>query len=422
MIILALISGCGSKSAPEINNDVIEADSLEEVAETRIEDTGNTYIIDAIDNAGDAYIIGAIDGTGDACITDVIYSEGNTYTADSSVTLCMVGDILLHTPIEDISRGEDGTYDFTPIFSEMKDDISSYDLAVVNEEVIIGGEELGISGYPAFNAPYEIGDALVDAGFDVVCHATNHVLDKGKQGLLNTCTFWDENYPDITVIGINETPEDKECVDIVEKNGIKIALLNYTFGTNGIGQPSDMPYAVDLLDENKVITDLEYAEENVDFTVVFPHWGTEYRLTPDSSQVKWTGIFKEHGADLVIGTHPHVIEPIEFVDDNMLVYYSLGNFVNWTSGTGDGVTNRMVGGMAKVTITKAEDEPAHITDYGVKALVCHVSAEKGGVRVFPLSEYPDDLANTNAIISQDSSFSKDHCINVCNEVWGDLWD
>ena len=341
---------------------------------------------------------------------------------ESTVTLCMVGDILLHTPIEEFSCDDNGNYDFTPIFSEMKDDISSYDLAVVNEEVIIGGEELGVSGYPAFNSPYAIGDALVDAGFDVICHATNHVLDKGKNGLLNTCTFWNENYPEITVIGINETPEDKERIDIIERNGIKIALLNYTYGTNGISMPSDMPYAVDLLEEEKVIKDLEYAEQNADFTVVFPHWGTEYRLTSDSSQQKWTAIFKEHGADLVIGTHPHVIEPVEFIDDKMLVYYSLGNFVNWTSGTGDGVTNRMVGGMARVTISKKESEPAQITDYGVKALVCHVSHEIGKIKVFPLNEYPEELAACNEIISQDSSFSKDRCISVCNEVWGDLWD
>ncbi|SEK99306.1 poly-gamma-glutamate synthesis protein (capsule biosynthesis protein) [Butyrivibrio sp. ob235] len=348
--------------------------------------------------------------------------QSEAQPAENTLTLCMVGDILLHTPIEERSRDDNGTYDFAPIFSEMKDDISSYDIAVVNEEVIIGGEELGISGYPAFNAPYAIGDALVNSGFDVICHATNHVLDKGKSGLLNTCNFWNENYPDITVIGINEAAEDKERVDIIERNGIKIALLNYTYGTNGISQPADMPYAVDLLEEDKVIKDLEYAEQNADFTVVFPHWGTEYRLTPDSSQQKWTGIFEEHGADLVIGTHPHVIEPIEFIDDKMLVYYSLGNFVNWTSGTGEGTTNRMVGGMAGVTITKDSDGVTSISDYGVKALVCHVSDEKGGIRVFPLRDYPEELAAVNAIIAQDSSFSKEKCIELCNEVWGDKWD
>ena len=103
--------------------------------------------------------------------------------------------------------------------------------------------------------------------------------------------------------------------------------------------------------------DIQRAEELADFTIVCPHWGTEYRLTSDASQEKWTKIFAENGADPILGTHPHVIEPIEWVTDEaseheMLVYYSLGNFVNWTSGTGEGVANRMVGGMAEVTITK----------------------------------------------------------------------
>ncbi|WP_081674251.1 CapA family protein [Butyrivibrio sp. VCD2006] len=414
LAIMALISGCGSKPAPEISSETTKTEfSSGKIAADSAEEHDITDNAKAFENSE---VFDTSDIAASTSSTEIDSSSENT------VTLCMVGDILLHTPIEELSMEEDGTYDFSPIFSNMKEDISSFDLAVVNEEVIIGGKELGISGYPTFNAPYEIGDALVDAGFDIVCHATNHVLDKGKQGLINACTFWEENYPDITVLGINETPEDKENIYIIEKNGIKIALLNYTYGTNGISQPSDMPFAVDLLEENKVIADLDYAEEHADFTIVFPHWGTEYRLTPDSSQEKWTKLFEEHGADLVIGTHPHVIEPIEFLDDKMLVYYSLGNFVNWTSGTGEGVTNRMVGGMAEVTITKDENEIAQVSDYGVKALVCHVSNEKGGVTVFPLNEYPDNLADTNAIRAQDSSFSKDKCVNLCNEVWGNLWD
>ena len=433
--LLVLISGCASNTNAYTSESEAET-SLENTATSEEETTDTTEISNVSEVASSTEVSEenkAAGGTESSDENEAMETALQTMDAnpdsggaednpEDKITICMVGDILLHTPIEEISRNENGNYDFTPIFSEMKDDISSFDIAVVNEEVIIGGEELGISGYPAFNAPYEIGDALVDAGFDVICHATNHVLDKGKKGLINTCAFWDENYPDITVIGINDTPEDKERVDIIERNGIKIALLNYTFGTNGIPQPSDMPYAVDLLEENKVISDLDYAEANADFTVVFPHWGTEYRLTPDSYQEKWTMLFEEHGADLVLGTHPHVIEPIEFIDDKMLVYYSLGNFVNWTSGTGDGVTNRMVGGMAKVTLERNEDGNVDITDYGVKALVCHVTHENGGVTVFPLNEYPEELAADNEIISQDGSFSKDKCINVCNEVWGDLWD
>ena len=119
----------------------------------------------------------------------------------------------------------------------------------------------------------------------------------------------------MNVVGINETEDEYENIDIIEKNGIKIAVLNYTYGTNGISLPSDMPYAVDILDEDKVAKDIRFAEENADFTVVCPHWGTEYNLDVDNYQKKWTEFFRENGVDLVIGAHPHVIEPIEMIDD-----------------------------------------------------------------------------------------------------------
>ena len=350
-----------------------------------------------------------------------------------TVKIVMVGDILLHMPIEKACRDEEGVYNFDPIFANMKDEISAADIAIVNQEVIIGGEELGISGYPCFNAPYPIGDALVNAGFDVVLHATNHALDKGKTGLMNTINFWRTNYPDITVLGINETEEDKERVDIIEKNDIRIAILNYTYGTNGIPMPNGMPYAVDLLEEEKVRQDLAYAEENADFTIVCPHWGTEYVLGTDSMQQKWTEIFREGGADLVMGAHPHVIEPVEFLEDeteghgnnhgggDMLVYYSLGNFVSWASSEGPGITKRMVGGMADVTITKEPESEAVISDHSVEALVAHLSRQHNGVSVYRLTSYTEEQAATNAIDIQDNSFSRQQCVDICHEVWGMDW-
>ncbi len=350
-----------------------------------------------------------------------------------TVSLVMVGDILLHTPIEEVCVDEDGNYNFDTIFSKTRTLIGDADLALVNQEVIIGGKELGISGYPAFNAPYEIGDALAKAGFDVVCHATNHALDKGKRGITNSLDYWSANHPEIAVLGINKDEAQKNTVDIITKNGIRIAILNYTYGTNGIPAPKDMPYAVDMLDETKVKSDLEFAEANADFTIVCPHWGTEYNLGIDSSQKKWTKILREGGADLVLGTHPHVIEPIEFIEDDkpgcsnnhgggdMLVYYSLGNFVNWTSGTGRGVSNRMVGGMAGVTLEKRAGGEVVISDYGVRALVCHVTHAPGGVCVYPLSRYPQSLSLENAIREQDSSFSKEKCVELCDKVWGSFW-
>lgn len=337
------------------------------------------------------------------------------------VTLVMVGDVLLHTPVEEAAVRDDGSYDFHRVFEETCGLISEPDIALVNQEVIIGGEELGISGYPAFNAPYAIGDALTDAGFDVVLHATNHVLDKGAKGVNNCLSYWSSTHPEVTVLGIHESGEDSDHIDIIEVNGIDIAFLNYTYGTNGIPVPKSQPYLVDMLDETQVIADLKAAEEMSDFIVVCPHWGTEYRLEPDSNQLKWAEIMAENGADLVLGTHPHVIEPVEWVNET-LVYYSLGNYVNWTSGTGSGTADRMVGGMAQVTFTRDEAGEVVISDYGVRALVTDLREGRDGVTVYPLSEYPADLAESNEIRKQDSSFDLNYCMDLCDRVWGELWE
>lgn len=342
-----------------------------------------------------------------------------------SVSIVMVGDILLHTPVEKAALQEDGKYSFDVIFENLQEEIQAADLAIVNQEVILGGEELGISGYPAFNAPYAVGDALVEAGFDVICHGTNHALDKGKRGLLNCLAYWHENYPDIGVLGIHDSQQSQDNIYIYEQGNISIAILNYTYGTNGIALPQDMPYAVDLLEEVSVAEAIQKAEELADFTIVCPHWGTEYQLEQSSVQEKWAKIFVENGADLVLGTHPHVIQPIEKITDEetgneTLVYYSLGNFVNWTSSSGAGIANRMVGGMAQVTLTLENGEVA-ISEYGVEPVVCHLEQGVNGVTVYPLSEYTRELAERNEIVKQDSAFSLEYCEELCETVWAEYY-
>lgn len=334
------------------------------------------------------------------------------------ITLVMVGDILLHTPVAESGKIDESSYDFSAVFANMQEEIQAADLALVNQEVIIGGAELGISGYPSFNAPYELGDALWEAGFDVILHATNHTLDKGKRGLVNCMTFWQENYPQLAVLGIHDSEEDQQEIYVYEQEGIRIAILNYTYGTNGIALPEDMPFAVDLLERERVTEDLQKAQELADFIIVCPHWGTEYLLEETSAQQKWAQLFADNGADLVLGTHPHVIEPVRWVDDT-LVYYSLGNFVNWTSGIGEGVANRMVGGMATVTIGLDENGEVIVTDYGVEPLVCHLEKGCGGVTVYPLESYTEELAEKNEIRKQDSSFSLEYCEELSERIFGE---
>lgn len=382
--------------------------------------TENTEKMDNLEGVG-------TDGSGAEAVsvTEETEPEEPVYEGPE-ISIIMVGDMLMHTPVEKSALQEDGTYSYDAIFANTVSKIQAADLAIVNEEVIIGGEKLGISGYPAFNAPFELGDDLVEAGFDVICHGTNHALDQGKKGLKNCLTFWEENYPEIPVLGIHDSKEDQDEIYIYEQDGVKIAILNFTYGTNGIALPSDMPFAVDLLEEEKVVSAIAKAEELADFTIVCPHWGTEYELGTTSQQKKWCNIFMENGVDLVLGTHPHVIEPVEMLVDeatghSMLVYYSLGNFVNWTSGSGEGIANRMVGGMSEVTLGMDENGEVFIMDYGVEPVICHLTEGTNGVTVYFLEDYSTALAGQNEIVKQDADFSYAYCVNLCDQVWGDLW-
>ena len=182
-----------------------------------------------------------------------------------------------------------------------------------------------------------------------------------------------------------------------------------------------MPYAVDLLEEAKVIMDIQKAEEMADFTIVCPHWGTEYQLKQSAFQEKWAKLFAANGVDLVIGTHPHVIQPIEWIVDEesgheMLVYYSLGNFVNWTGESGNGIANRMVGGMAEVTLEYV-DGAVNIVEYGVEPVVTHLEQGINGVTVYKLNDYTTQMADANQIRLQDAAFSKEYCEQLCEQVF-----
>lgn len=293
-----------------------------------------------------------IGSTSETVAQAVTEAETTTPAPKSTeVSLMMIGDMLIHEGVYKSGLQDDGTYNFDHLFKNILPDVKAADISIVNQETILGGTELGLSGYPAFNSPYEIADAISKAGFNVVLHATNHTLDKGLKGVNNDINYWKNNFPDIKVLGINENEEQYNSIYVYEKDDFKISILNYTYGTNGIPLPSSNPYVVNLLDEDKIRTDVAKAKELSDLVIVCPHWGTEYVYTPDSWQKKWTNLFLELGVDVVIGAHPHVIEPVEVKtrDDGhqMLVYYSLGNFVS-----NQDHSPRMLGAMAKVTMVK----------------------------------------------------------------------
>jgi poly-gamma-glutamate synthesis protein (capsule biosynthesis protein) len=333
------------------------------------------------------------------------------------VTLLVVGDNLIHVQVVDSGKQEDGTYNFDHLYSNLKDDISAADIAVVNQETILGGDEFPYSGYPSFNSPTEIGDALVNAGFDVVLQATNHTMDMRFKGVENTFEFW-KQYPKITVLGIHETKKDSQKITVIEKNGIKIAMLNYTYGLNGYKVPDDKPYLVDMLDKEKMAEDIEKAEELADFTIVFPHWGTEYHYEEADTQKDLAEFFYEKGVDLVIGSHPHVIEPVEWIgdeeDDKMLVYYSLGNFMSYQKEA-----PRMLGAMANVTITK-DKTGTYISDAAITPIITHYEngPEDYHYAIYKLSDYTENLAAVHGVseLAKDGPLSYQGTYDLAEQV------
>ena len=348
---------------------------------------------------------------------------------DPHISLIMVGDMLMHLNVTKSGfideAGNEKNYDH--IFANVKDEVEAADISIVNQEIMMGGADLGYSGYPMFNTADELATAIHDAGFNVVLHATNHTMDKWKQGLLHTMEVW-KQYPDIKVLGINETAEAQDEIYVYEKDGMKIALLNYTYGLNGMPMPDDMPFAVNLIEEGLMDRNIKKAHEVADFVVVLIHWGNEYQLYASDNQKMWCNWFLERDVDLIIGAHPHVVQPIEWYENaetghKMLVYYSLGNFITGTRSTNPRTGEQAIGGMAKVELTRDDSGKVVIENYGIEPTVAHIDVRGGHGNIYTkfLKDYTEEDMANNSIHRQDPAFTMDMCKELCRKVWGDLY-
>ncbi len=270
-------------------------------------------------------------------------------TKTSKLSLIMVGDALLHGSVYRDAY-KNGVYNFDSQLEYIKPIVQNYDLAFYNQESILGGTELGLSDYPTFNSPWEFGDAMINSGFNLVSLANNHTMDRGEKAVLNSCEYW-KSKEDVLAVGSYCSKEDSETIQIKEKNGIKYTLLAYTYGTNGISVPQGKEYLVNLYSDEKAKSDIEKVRDKVDLLIVSMHWGTEYKSEPTEEQKREAEYLSSLGVDIIIGTHPHVIEPITYINDT-LVIYSLGNFISAQSTNND--YNTMVELMTSVDIIKEE--------------------------------------------------------------------
>ena len=344
-------------------------------------------------------------------------SKQEEVSLESHVSLVMVGDNLLHMPLIKNAEQTDGSYNFDSLYSEMKPYFEEADISVIVQETVLGGESLGYSGYPMFNSPQEVGDSIKNAGFDVVLHATNHALDKGAKGVENTIEFW-KNYPEMKILGINESEEKQNEITYHTKNGIKFALLNYTDSTNGIPLPSGKKYLVNTVDEEKIANDLKIAEENAEFTIVFMHWGTEYSLSENNSQTNLAQMMCENGADLIMGSHPHVIEPVKWIEaengNKALVYYSLGNYVSRQKEA-----NNLLGIMGKVIISRDAKGTVSIKEAIVMPTVTQYNFSSRDFKVYPLKNYTNELAEKHGVSQYDGKVSVERFTATFEKVFKD---
>lgn len=261
--------------------------------------------------------------------TEVSVPEDSVLT----VTLCFTGDLMCHSTQFNYANVGADTFDFTGVYTEVKTFLSESDFTVGNLETVVAGKNKGYSGYPYFNAPDDFIYALKDAGFDLLITANNHALDQGWDGVKRTIEIINDNQ--LYQTGTFVSKEDRDSVRIFEINSITIAFLAYSENTNGLPIPKGKDFAINLIDEELIKNDIVKArEKNVDVVLVHLHFGREYLREPDDYQKQIVNKIIEYGADIIIGGHPHVIQPVNFFKtnnaelDSGFVAYSLGNFVS----------------------------------------------------------------------------------------------
>lgn len=351
------------------------------------------------------------------------------------IKLMAVGDNLLHLGLVNSGKQSDGTLNYDFLFEPISDYLGKSDISIINQETVMAGNEKGFSGFPYFNSPVEVAAAIDKAGFNVVLQSSNHTIDQGVDGLISVCDLWSQ-YPNIMMVGIHKDVENARDIPVMEIEGIKFAILNYTYGPNLGAVPSSVKGHMNILCKIKdgsktneldltelnpeVIEDIQKAKTMADIVIVCPHWGTEYATQPSSYQRKFAKQMTEAGADVIIGAHPHAPEPVEWVEsDNgnkCLCYYSLGNYVS-TGQQGQS----MLEGLAWVVF--------HVTENGIS-----IDEEKTGVlplvmqyrsgplrfdNVYALEDYTDELAAQHGIISWGGvHLSVEKLNNWSNEIFG----
>jgi len=307
------------------------------------------------------------------------------------VTFAAVGDNLIHDTVYKRAATADG-YDFRRYYNGTKDEIAKADVAYVNFETIAAGVEVGgLSGYPMFNGPTEIIDAIYETGFDWISTASNHSLDRGEAGVRAELEYI-KKFPDLVQTGMAASQEEADTPTVVDVNGVRIGLETFTYGLNGLVVPAGKDYMVNIIDDDLIRTKVEKLNAVSDVQIVSMHWGVEYATYQNAEQERLAKLLADLGVDVVVGEHPHVIQPVEWVDglngQKTLVIYSLGNYLS-----SQDEPMRMLGLMAKWQVDfNTEDKSVSVSEIELWPTVTFITKGFGDFNTMFLKDYTNEIA------------------------------
>lgn len=360
----------------------------------------------------------------DASVSDNAAQEEVLPTTTTSVRILAAGNNIFDDNILTVGQTGGDVWDYDSVYSLIKDEISQADLSIVTQESAFTADHSQVSGESVYFTPLEVGSALINAGFDIIAGATDHADDYGSVLLADSLNAWRTTYPDTPLLGLYLSQEETANIQVVEKNGIRIALLSYAFGSYSDSIKNDAPFMVDYLEREKVANVIAQAKSISDCIIFLAHWGNLDNAVPTAYQDQWARFLLQQGVKVTIGSHPHVLQPCQLLSDGagneMLVYYSLGNLVS-----GAQTAPELLGGLAGFTLEKSvtgDQITVRVTSNTLTPVIMHYSANLNICNVYPLSAYSDNLARGHGILAADayaeSAMSVASFQNLFNYIMG----
>lgn len=326
----------------------------------------------------------------------------NESQKEETVDVTAVGDNLIHPAVYRDAEKADGSYNFKPMYKPVKEDIKQADLAYVNQESPLGGDDRPYSGFKRFNTPSDVAGDLVDTGFNLVNGSNNHALDQGSKGLEHEVDVWKAFKNRVLFTGKYQSQSQRDRIPVKKVNGMEVSMLSYTYGTNGLKSKHD--YSINYLDKKLMKHDIQRAKKKSDAVIVSVHWGKEGSHKPTRVQKDYAKFLAKQNVDVVIGTHPHVIQPVKWVKGTdghrTLVAYSLGNFLNAQM---TGTESNELGGNLSFTL-KEKGNQVTVKNVEWKSLVNHFERKdvrypmkRTDFKVIPLDDYTDDMIQRHGL-------------------------